>query len=137
MADQTLLTRTAFEEAAKKTPAITFVSAPALGGSTGVLQFRGTQLDAFFDWCNRAQEQEKRKAKQEGRRAKRLTVRSRLLARTLVAADGTRLFTDDDVDLLDTLPALSLKPLIEEAMRLNSLSDKDLSDDDPDLEAGE
>ena len=136
-----LLTRAAFEAAAKKAPIVTMVDVPALGGQVGVLQLRGRQLDAFFDWCNRQQAAETRKAKLEGRRAKRLTVRSRLLVRTLVTGptdperpDPERLFADEDVALLDEIPALSLKPLIEQAMQLNNLSDKDLTDDDPALE---
>lgn len=136
------VTKAAFEALAKKPYTITTLDVPALGGPVGVAQLKGRELDALFAWANRQQEAEQRKAKADGRRPRQLTMRSRLLVRTLVPppADGevvtvlTRLLDDTDIALLDEIPVRDLKPLLDEAQRLNYLKDDDLKDDDPALE---
>lgn len=55
-------------------------------------------------------------------------VRSRLLIRCMVDADGRRLFIDDEVAKLGSLSASTLQRLYNEAMELNKVSADDIEE---------
>jgi hypothetical protein len=56
-------------------------------------------------------------------RAKGRRFRARLVIATARDADGRSLFADEDLEQLDALPASYLEPLVEAAVRVNSMSD--------------
>ena len=53
-------------------------------------------------------------------------VRAKLVVMTLTDADGNRIFTDDDLDAVSAKGAKSIEAIVEKAMELNALRQKDV-----------
>lgn len=96
------------------------VEVPAWGLSEPVYvrEMTGAERDAFeaFLIDNRGPDE---KANLRG-------VRARLVALTLVDKDGNRIFSDADIDAVGGKGAKSLEPIVEKAMALNALRQKDV-----------
>jgi hypothetical protein len=54
--------------------------------------------------------------------------RARLVVASAVDEDGKPLFTYEDVDKINALPAYVIDPIVEAVMRLNALSASDVED---------
>src|SRR4051812_49072710 len=101
-----LLTRDAFMAAA---PALKseVVNVAGLGGSVKVRELTAGARDRF---------------EEQHLKAKRANFRARLVAWTVVDDDGVRLFDDNDLLSLASMPASTLDPIAEAATRVNALS---------------
>jgi hypothetical protein len=80
----------------------------------------GRERDAFEASCFQ-QKGKTRELNMENLRAK-------LLVRSICDADGTRLFTDADVNLLGNMPADVLDVLFAKAQELSGLASKDVEE---------
>ena len=95
------------------------VDVPEWGGQVRLREMSGDERDAW--------EAETFQPDAQGQtQLNTLQVRSRLLLRCLVDAEGRRLFIDDEVARLGCLSASTLQKLYTEAMALNQLRAEDI-----------
>lgn len=86
----------------------------ALGGTVRVAAVSAGARDAFELAMQDVPEDERRK-----------DFRARLVVLSCIDEDGKPLFTHDDIPALSALDAAAIDPVIEVAMRINGLSQKD------------
>jgi hypothetical protein len=93
------------------------VSVPEWGGSVTVRALTGAQRDAFEAGC----------IQQRGKKTERNlnNLRARLVALSVVDADGKRLFSDADAAALGELNAAALDRVYDAAARISGLNAKD------------
>lgn len=93
------------------------VTVPVLGGEVVLQEMSGAQRDA---WEQSLQARDKN--------GNLVNTRAKLVVATLVNEDGTRVFSDDDVDLVGGLPSGVLDRICDAALRLNHLRPEDVEE---------
>ena len=58
----------------------------------------------------------------------RKNARARLIVKTVVDADGNRIFTDSEVEAVGNRPASLLDPIFEKSLQVNGFSKKDVDE---------
>lgn len=96
------------------------VEVPEWGGSILVRGMTGTERDAF--------ERESIARKGKSVEVNLENLRARLLARTIVDDNGSRLFTDSDIALLGSKSAAALDRVFAAAQRLSGIGQDDVED---------
>ena len=93
------------------------VEVPEWGGKVKVRMMTGTERDSF----------EQSIMKTEGKEIVRdmANMRAKLLVRTICNEDGSRIFTDKDINVIGGKSAAALEKVFEVAQRLNKLSASD------------
>lgn len=105
------------------------VEVPEWGGSVIVAGLTGAERDHF--------EQESIKGKGKNATMNFANMRARLVALSVVNADGTRTFSRDDVKALGGKSAAALERVFDVARRLSGLTDSDLEELTEDFEEGQ
>jgi hypothetical protein len=93
------------------------VTVPDLGGDVILQEMSGTQRDA---WEQSLQSRDKQ--------GNLVNARAKLVVATLVNEDGTRMFSDDDVDCVGEIPFSVLDRICDVALRLNHLRPQDVEE---------
>jgi hypothetical protein len=96
------------------------VEVPEWGGAVTVRGLTGDERDDFEATCLKG-------------RGKKTEVnlrnyRAKLVARSCIQADGSRLFTDDDAQALGKKSAAAINRVVEVASRLSGITDEDLEE---------
>lgn len=114
-----MLTREEILAAAGKTT-IETIHVEALGGAVQIRAMTGRERDAW--------ESSLVKGRGKKQRTDTSNARASLAVRVLCNEKGERLFTNEEAELLGTLPAAVLAPIYEAAQRLNGVSDDDVDE---------
>jgi hypothetical protein len=93
------------------------VTVPDLGGDVVVQEMSGAQRDA---WEQSLQARDKQ--------GNLVNARAKLVVAALVNEDGTRMFSDDDVDRVGGMPFGVLDKICQVALRLNHLRPEDVEE---------
>jgi hypothetical protein len=104
------------------------IPVPEWGGEVIVKGLSGTERDSF--------EAESLQGKGKNQTVNLVNLRARLVARSLVDANGERLFADHDVELLGKKSAQALSRVFDVAQRLSGLSNTDVEDLTKNSESG-
>lgn len=100
--------------------AMELVEVPELGGAVHVREMTGAERDSWeaetIDMSGRSP------------RMRLENARARLLVRTICDADGNRLFSDADIDVVGALSAAALDRLFTVAARLSRITAADLKE---------
>jgi len=106
------------------------VIVPGLPAPVRVSEMTMTDRDAFDESCYKDAGGGKQKYSREN-------IRARLLVRSIVDADGNRIFTDADVAVVGKLGSGLTQPLVEAAMRINKLTAAELDEEKKDSARGQ
>ena len=96
------------------------VKVPEWGGAVRVRSFTGRERDAFEASMVRGDGRD--------RKVDRTNMRARLVGLTVIDETGQRLFTDEEVDLLEAKSGAALDRVFAVAQKLNGLSGADVEE---------
>lgn len=105
------------------------VYVPQWGGSVYVRGMSGTERDRW--------EADLVEIRGRNRVLKQKNIRASLAARTVVGADGKRLFSDDDILALGRKSAAALNVIFAKAQELSGVSDRDVDELAGESESGQ
>lgn len=93
---------------------------PEINGEVYIREMSGDERDVY--------EAEQYKINGKSLEVNRKQARARLITKCLVDVEGNRVFHDDEVDIVGSIPASTLDKLFSVAVKLNGFSSNDLDD---------